>query len=532
MPNNLWEEERMKSGCRWVAAVYLLLVCFACSPALPAEGELCYGLTLVPSGIDPHVHASSELGIPLSSVYDTLVFRGEDGAFVPGLAERWEVSPDGRQYTFHLRRGVRFHDGSEFDARAVKANLDRILDPETKSQKARFLIDAVDSVTVLDDFTVRLELSEPFAPLLDSLSQVYTGMASPAALEEWGADYQFHQVGTGPFRFVEYVAGDHLTLERNPDYAWAPSIYRNATAALSRIVFRFYADPASRSPALRSGEADVMGEVLPGDAGDLEQAGGFTVIPVSVPGQPLQFFFNLGRAPTDDVRVRRALLAATDRKALVQTVFGSYSTVALGPLTESTWGAVSVVPPDSFNRREAEEMLEQAGWEDADGDGIRDRDGIPLALTLVYPTWGMTPQAAELLEMQWKEIGAAVNLVQVASFSALKDAQTGGGYHLISWNQAGTDPDLLRAFFRSDGAYNWSGIRDAELDSLLDRALQSGSDPERKELYRRVQEAIARECAILPLRDYVNLNVASNRVKGLHFSPQGWVPLLIDVSLE
>jgi peptide/nickel transport system substrate-binding protein len=211
-------------------AAGMLLGCFACSPVQAGIKELRYGLTLVPTGIDPHIHASSELGIPLASVYDTLVFRDADGGFVPGLAERWEIAADGLQYTFFLRRGVRFHDGTSFDARAVQVNLERILDPKTKSQKARFMIDKIKAVTVVDDFTVRLDLSEPFAPMLDSLSQVYVGMASPAALEKWGAEYQFHQSGTGPFRFVEYVAGDHLTLERNPDYAWAPSIYRNKSA--------------------------------------------------------------------------------------------------------------------------------------------------------------------------------------------------------------------------------------------------------------------------------------------------------------
>jgi peptide/nickel transport system substrate-binding protein len=510
----------------------LLLGCFACSPVAPALKELRYGLTLVPSGIDPHVHASSELGIPLASVYDTLVFRDSSGSFVPGLAERWEVSPDGLQYTFFLRRDVRFHDGTAFDASAVEVNLERVLDPGTKSQKARFLIDSVKTVSVLNEFTVRLDLSEPFAPLLDSLSQVYLGMASPAALEKWGADYQFHQSGTGPFRFVEYVAGDHLTLERNPDYAWAPSNYRNKSAALDRIVFRFYADPATRAPALLSGEVDVMGEVLPGDAGNLEKDGSFAVYPVSIPGQPLQFFFNLGLAPTDDLRVRQALLAATDRESIVRTVFGSYSPVADGPLTQATWGAESVIPADAFDRDAAETLLAEAGWEDTNGDGIREKDGQPLRLTVVYPPWGMTPQTAELLEVQWKEIGAAVELVQAASFSALKEAHAGGRYHLISTNLAGTDPDLLRSYYRSDGMYNWAGIASDDLDLLLDQAVRTANPDQRLDLYRQAQEMIARECLILPLRDYVNINVAHNRVKGLSFSPQGWFPILIDVDME
>jgi peptide/nickel transport system substrate-binding protein len=513
-------------------AAGMLLGCFACSPVQAGIKELRYGLTLVPTGIDPHIHASSELGIPLASVYDTLVFRDADGGFVPGLAERWEIAADGLQYTFFLRRGVRFHDGTPFDARAVQVNLERILDPKTKSQKARFMIDKIKAVTVVDDFTVRLDLSEPFAPMLDSLSQVYLGMASPAALEKWGAEYQFHQSGTGPFRFVEYVAGDHLTLERNPDYAWAPSIYRNKSAALDRIVFRFYADPATRAPALLSGEVDVMGEVLPGDAGDLEKNKSFTVYPVAIPGQPQQFFFNLSLAPTDDVRVRRALLAATDRTAMVRTVFGSYSPAAAGPLTRATWGAAAVVPAEAFDRTEADALLAEAGWKDANGDGIREKDGQPLRLTVVYPAWGMTPQTAELLEIQWKEIGAAVDLVQVVSFSALKEAQAGAQYHLISMNLAGTDPDLLRSFYRSDGAYNWSGIARQDLDADLDQAARAGDGAQRIDLYRNIQEVIAGECAILPIRDYVNINVANVRVRGLSYSAQGWFPLLIDVEIE
>jgi peptide/nickel transport system substrate-binding protein len=527
------EEQSMKWGkIQLLAAAGLLLGCFACSQGKSAGGELRYGLTLVPSGIDPQINASSELGIPLASVYDTLVFRDAGGAFVPGLAERWEVAPDGLQYTFFLRRDVRFHDGTAFDARAVKVNLERVLNPEMKSQKARFMIDKVTAVTVVDDFTVRVNLSEPFAPLLDSLSQVYLGMASPAALEKWGPDYQFHQSGTGPFRFVEYGAGDHLTLERNPDYAWAPATYRNKSAALDRIVFRFYADPATRAPALLSGEVDVMGEVLPGDAGDLQKNNSFMVYPVAIPGQPLQFFFNLGRTPTDDLRVRKALLAATDRVSLVRTVFGSFSPAAVGPLTRATWGAAAVTPADAYDRAGAGALLAEAGWKDVNGDGIREKDGQPLLLTVVYPPWGMTPQTAELLEVQWKEIGAAVELVQAASFSALMEAHAGGSYHLISTNLAGTDPDLLRAYYHSDGAYNWTGFARSDLDAILDEAVRTIDPVRRLDLYRQAQAIIAEECLILPIRDYVNINIANSRVKGLTFSPQGWFPVLIDVEME
>jgi peptide/nickel transport system substrate-binding protein len=179
-------------------------------------GKIVYGLTLSPSGIDPHVDASSELGIPLTSVYDTLVYQDLDGAFVPGLAERWEISGDGLVYTFYLRRDVTFHDGTVFDAEAVQFNLDRIADPATRSRKAQGMLGPYDRTEIVDEYTVKVHFQEPYAPFLDSASQVYLGMASPAAVEKWGAEYQLHQVGTGPFIFVEYVPNDHLTLVRTP----------------------------------------------------------------------------------------------------------------------------------------------------------------------------------------------------------------------------------------------------------------------------------------------------------------------------
>ncbi len=207
-----------KFGARLLAAGLMLCgMLTACAAPPPTGTELRYGLTLAPTGIDPHINASSELGIPLRSVYDTLVFRDAQGGFVPGLARAWTISSDGLSYTFSLRAGVRFHDGTPFNAEAVRINLERILNPETQSQKARFMLGPLTRIDVPDALTVRLTLSEPFAPLLDSLSQPYCGIASPAALAQWGkADYQFHQVGTGPYRFVEYVSGDHLTPRTQP----------------------------------------------------------------------------------------------------------------------------------------------------------------------------------------------------------------------------------------------------------------------------------------------------------------------------
>ncbi len=516
--------------------VVSILTLAAC--AVPANeqapAELVYGLTLAPSGIDPHIHASAELGIPLRSVYDTLVYRdGNTLEFVPGLAESWEISPDGLTYTFRLRQDVTFHDGTPFNADAVRVNIQRILSPDANSLKAAQLLGPVIRVEVIDDYTVSLVLSEPFAPLLDGLSQPYTGMASPKALSEYDtATYQFHQVGTGPYRFVEYVVNDRLVLERNPDYAWAPSVVTNPEMPeVERIVFRFFTDPASRALALQSGEADVMGELLPTDARQLAADGviGLTTIPI--PGQPLQFFLNTNRAPTSSLAVRQALILATDRQAIVQSIFQAYSPIAYGPLAAATlYYDPAIEGRYAFDPAQAVSLFDSTGWTDTDGDGWRDENGQALEIVLVIPPWGQTPEVAQLLESQWEStLRVQVRVHQVASFPMLSEAADTGDYHAISLNFFGLDPVVLNGFFLSTGRNNWSRYVDPELDAWLMSAQASLGSEERANLYALIQARIMDQALILPIRDYVNLNGRQPEVEGLHFDAQGWFPYLTDV---
>lgn len=507
----------------------------ACGGASAEPTSLTYGLTLAPSGIDPHLNASAELGIPLSSVYDTLVFLDpESGQFVPGLAEGWTISEDGLVYTFNLRQDVIFHDGTVFNAEAVRANLEYILNPDNHSQKAASMLGPLDRVEVVGESTVALHLRTPYAPLLDSLSQVYLGMASPAALETWGpTDYQFHQVGTGPYRFVEYVPNDHLTLERNPDYAWGPSIYHQDQPRIDRITFLFYEDPATRALALENGEVDIIGEVPLRDAIRLSESGGFTLTPVSIPGQPLQFLFNTRLAPTDDPLVRQALIEGVDRASIVQTVFGEYSPVAQGPLSAVTLGFAPEYPYPEYDPASALSLLEAAGWVDDDNDGLRTRNGQPLSLRIIAPNWGQNPDVAQLIQAYWEMLGADASLEVAAGFGPLKDLQSGGQYNAIGINFFGTDPDLLRSFYASDGLYNWAQISDPAIDDLLVSASQMSLDPQgRLERYAQFAERLREESLLLPIRDYVNLVVTDSRVQDLRYSAEGWFPLLIDLGLR
>ena len=518
-------------------------------------GQLVYGLTLSPSGIDPHINASAELGIPLTGVYDTLVYRALDSAidgtedqFVPGLAERLEVSDDGLTYTFHLRRDVTFHDGTPFNAQAVQANIERIVNPDNQSQKAVFLLGPLDSVEVIDEYTVAIHLSTPYAPLLDGLAQIYLGMASPAALKEWGSDYQFHQVGTGPFKFVEYVPNDHLTLVRNNDYNWGPTIYDHpGPAYLDEVEFRFFTDPAGRALALEAGDADVMGELPALDAANLRQDSRFVVIPIAIPGQPLGLMLNSERPPLDDVRVRQALLFATDRNTIVQAIFGGEmaylnrhlwiifggeSPPAAGPLTSVTFGYdPSLTGRYPYNPDEAAALLKEAGWTDLDGDGIREKDGQPLSLDAVLMTWGSVPEVAQLVQPQWAEVGIALR-TQTLTYPAALAVAREGEYHIIPQNFSGSDPDLLWTFYYSGEPFNWSRVSDSELEDVLDEARGRFDSAQCAELYSQAQQRVMELALLVPIRDPVNLNAASTRVQGLRFDAHGWYPLLHDVYLS
>ncbi|HEY70612.1 MAG TPA: hypothetical protein G4O08_08520 [Anaerolineae bacterium] len=518
---------------QWLFPLLLLalLMLAGCSPASDSTSRLTYGLTLAPSGIDPHLHASSELTIPLRSVYDTLVYEDPSGGgFVPGLAVNWTISSDGLTYTFDLRTDVSFHDGTPFNAQAVKDNIDYTMDPDNHSFKAVFMLGPLQQVEVIDEDTVVFQLSEPFAPLMDSLSQSYLGMASPTALSDWGAtEYQFHQVGTGPYRFVEYIPNDHITLEANPDYAWGPSFFTQETAQIDEIVFRFYEDEATRALALESGEVDIIGEMPPHEVTRLTTDDSFTLNAVPIPGQPLQFLFNTLRSPTDEVKVRTALIMAVDRANLVNTLFGSYSPMAQGPLCACTFGFSSDFAFPDHDLEAATTLLEDAGWIDPDGDGFRSRNGNDLELLLVAPTWGSNTEAAQLLAAAWEAVGARVTIEVAPGFGRLKEAQTAGEYNAIGFNLFGADPDLLRSFYASDGLYNWMGYSDPILDALLLQAAQEWSDrAKRQDIYAQIAEILRDEALLIPLRDYVNLTMTNNRVQDLRFSTQGWSPFLIE----
>jgi peptide/nickel transport system substrate-binding protein len=525
---------------RIAAAALALLLATACAPqqyggvSAQAQPSMIYGLTLQPSGFDPHINASSELGIPLRSVYDTLVYRHPDtNQFVPGLATAWEISPDGLSMTFTLRQGVTFHDGTPFNAQAVAANLDRITAPETASQKAVFLLGPYIGHEIVDDYTIRLRLSEAYSPLLDALSQVYLGMASPTAFQEYGLErYQLHQVGTGPYQFVEYLPGDHLTLRRNDAYAWAPEFMQPNPARPEVIEFRFFEDPPSRALALQNGDVQVVGELLPTDARNLATSSEVRVLPVGVAGQPLQFLINTARFPTNDERVRQAILFATNREAIIDGVFQRFSPVAWGPFSATTqYYSQTVIGRYAYDINQANVLLDAVGLLDNDGNGYRDFGGAEIEITVIVPPWGLIPQVAQYLEQQWRDVGLRAVLEQVPSRAGLSDAIASGEYNLVASYDFGVDPSFIGRYYTSGAANNYTGFADTALDTMFAQAQQQYDEAARQSLYTQAQNLIMDRALVLPIRDYVNLNGFRSEVAGLDYDAYGWFPQLAQVSM-
>ena len=504
-------------------------------PARNPGDAIVYGLTLNPSGFDPHIHQSSELGIPFFSVYDTLVYRHPQTLeFVPGLAERWEMAPDGLSWTFFLKQNVRFHDGTEFNAAAVAANLDRIMNPDVGSQKARVLLDAYTGYEIVDPYTITLRMSQPYAPLLDALSQVYLGIASPAALKaNTNNSYQWHQVGTGPYKLDEFVPGRLIRLIRNEDYNWGPVFYAPVVDdSLDTIEFRFYTDPATRSLALESGEVDVVGELLPTDAELLAGNVEVDVHQVPVPGTPQQFFFNTRHAPLDSMTVRQALLYGTNRTEIVDAVYQGRSPIAHGPLTSTVMyydPAVEQMYP--FDLDQARALLASQGLADTDNDGILEWEGEPLKLTVVFGPWNQMPDVAQLIQSQWRELGIDVELIQVPDFPSLRQRVRDDDYDVISFYDFGVDPSILNRFYLSGAVNNWSGFSDPQLDQTLYEAMRQTNSDARRTLYSAAQIRIMEQALVLPIREYVNLVGVSSDLDGVVFSAQGWWPLLRNFQL-
>jgi len=495
---------------------------------------IVYGITSDILILDPHASDSIEAGIIFRQLYDTLIYRDADGDFIAGLATSWDISDDGLQYTFYLRNDVVFHDGTQFNAQSVATNIDRIFDPTINSQRARLLLGAFSRYEILDDFTIRLSLFEPYTPLLDSLSQPYLAILSPASIELYEPiRYQYHQVGTGPYILEKYLPGERIELRRNPDYSWLPSIYSKPVGSvIERVTFQIITDSSSHIDLLLNEQVDVIDKINPSDGRNLTNNSELQVLPVNIPGQSVVFYFNTTRQHISNPAVRRALLLATNRVAISDTIFLNLSPIAWSPLSQSTqFSHTSYVNQFSYDISSAIELLESQGYIDTDNDGFLDLDGDKLELEILIPPWDQLPQVGNFLRTQWRSIGVDLIINPIPGLNSLLNRIEAGTYDLVSFDVFGLEPSILNTTYSSNSPNGITNFFDEDLDRLITQATQERDIFTRRSQYLQIQSIIMDETLIIPIREYVNIVGVREGITNLKFDVYGWYPLLYDARI-
>lgn len=505
------------------------------NPSQPAPGgELTYALATSPDSLDPHRSGLAVAVRVIRTLHDNLVVQGLDGTIKPWLATAWTVSPDGKSYTFQLRQDVKFHDGTPFNAEAVKYNYDRILDPETKAANSRALIRPYESSEVIDEYTVKLNLSTPSAAFLGNLSQALVSLVSPTAAEKYGDQLGKNPVGTGPFKFVEWKENDGITVERNPDYAWAPELVANQAAPyLDRLTFKIVPEEATRIGSVQGGQLLAAEVIPPQNIIALENDSNFHVYKANTSGLPYTLFINQSHAPWHELKARQALQLAIDVDAIVKTLYlGTYQRAwsALAPTTLGYDAALeNGIQPDV---EKANQLLEELEWVKG-ADGVRAKDGQRLTLKYVdgSPNREKRNDIAAIIQQQLKQIGVEVN-VQITN-----DVRTvvfeNGDYDFYGNSQVNSDPEALRSFYHSaskniNGTQNLPGLINAEIDQWIDEGLLETDPAKRVEIYKKVQQAISAQAVIIPIYVFPYTVATSNTVFDLKFDLLGY-PLFNDV---
>ena len=500
--------------------------------------QLRIGVHYEPSNIDPHLGAA-ELALQMTNgCLDPLLHKTVDGHYLPGLARSYEVSDDQCTYTFHLRDDVSFHDGTPFDAAAMKISLDRARDPANRSQLAGSLLGSYREARVVDAHCLEITLTKPYALFLDALSQSWLAPMSPKAIAEMGEGIRRHPVGTGPFIFDRWEAGDCLVIPRNPAYAWGPEQVENKGAPLlDEIVFRFLPDDAARSAALLAGEVDAIYATNPGDCAALRADGRFDVATNPIRGVPVSLMMNIKRAPTDSIGVRRAISHALDIDALVAEVFHGEFERAHSPVSQFTLGfepATRGMYPHDLDRAAA--LLEAEGWIPG-ADGIRERDGARLSVVFYALPVNFYPEFGAIVTRQLARAGIEVT-VELCAPPAWIAAGMNGDHNLIPQGKYASTSQLTAFVYHSSqsgpNAYGWSK-RSAgdypEIDEIIDAAETALAPEDYVPLFKRLQMAVMEAALAAPLHCNTNLVVSRREITGLAYDAIGAYPLFNDTDM-
>ena len=475
----------------------LLPVRAAFAQAIRQGGDLRAALTGEPDVLDPATSTIYTGAQVYESIFSKLIDLGEDGTFTADLATRW-TQDDPRTWTFTLAPGVTFHNGDAFTSADVKYSFERILDPKTASGYAG-LYSQIDRIEAPDDLTAVFHLKSPFGPFLTNLA-TNGQIVSRAAIE--GGDPARKPVGTGPFRFVEWVQGDHITVKRNPDY------FKTGLPHLDSVTYRFLDVNQSRVDGLAAGELDWIDAVPLQSVPQLRDDPRFRLVTSQVAGIPDFLAINTAVAPFDDVRVRQAVALAIDRAQIRAIAYFGTGEPGLEEVpTGSPWYDATGIFAAEPDIERARALLAEAGH--AGGLTIE-----YLGLTQ-YPELLKTGQ---VVREQLKRIGIDMQ-IRAVEVSVWYDDYTSGNYQITSAYQERTiDPDNFYSLvIRSGGPINSTRYADPAADALIDEAASSADTAKRMDLYRQIRTRVTTDAPLVfvhfeTVNYLMNANVAGSTI--------------------
>ena len=512
-----------RAVCAGILAVALSVGCSKATPTTETApsrppstepiygGHLRIGLALEPTSLDAVIGRSGGDAYYWRQIYDQLV--DVDVQVEPrlstSLATSWEVAEDPDAITFNLREGVVFHDGTPFDASAVKFNVERILDPATKATP-RASMTVIDSVDVLDEHRVRFNLSGPWGAGINMLADRGGVMSSPAAVERLGPDHGWQPSGTGPFKVDKVITGTMVRLVRNEDY-WAKDAQGRRLPYLDQVTLRVIRDETVRASALRTGEIDIA--YLPyKDVSAFGRDARFNIETMDGGSVALLLAFNVGAAPVDDVNLRLAIAHAIAPDVINRAIFfDKVITADSGMWPVGAMGHDPDVARPHYDLDKAREYLALAGKP----------EGFEFtAMTYTSPVLIPT---AEVIRAMLKKIGVTMN-IEVFSVGVATEHFFHANKHpvyITGWSRY-PEPDWIASLaFKSDGFYNAGNVLRPDVDALVALGASLYERPERERVYRDLNALILREAWYVPLLYGVNYAAGPKRVRNLD-TLMGW----------
>lgn len=487
----------------------------------PAYGDTYIeGSIAEPSNLLPILATDASSSAINSLVYSGLIRYNKDLILEGELAESWDISPDNLSFTFHLRKGVKWHDGKPLTSADILFTYELYINPDTPTAYAESY-KQVSKAEAPDPYTFKVTYEKPYAPALGSWGMRILPKHLLEGADITKSDLSRKPVGTGPFRFIEWKPGEKVVLEANEEYF-------EGRPYLKRVVYRVVPDQSTQFLELRSGGLDYM-DLTPIQYQTQTDTPAFNRMFEKYRYLAFSYTylgFNLERPIFKDKRVRQAITYAINKQEIIDGVLLGLGQSATGPYKPDTWVYNHDVPRYSYNPEKARALFEEAGWKDTDGDGLRDKDGKPFSFTIVTNQGNdLRIKSGEIMQQRLKEVGVEVKIRVIEWAAFLKEFIHVGNFDacILGW-RGGPEPDQYNIWHSSKVGprqLNFVHYKNAEVDELLEQGRRTFDQAERKKIYDRFQVLLAEDQPYSFLYVTEALPAVARRFRGIEPSPAG-----------